>query len=1093
MVYALLPRMDLLVCLCSPSIVISNHLKSSKFIVWLMQLYGWATGEGDPEGVVFQSDWAGGFSGPSMTPNQPHIIIARSHYGHNSLGNAGPITDFAVVNLASSILPDELQWSSRLNRDGIKNYNLPLHATDEFEFDFRDHEVDGQHALAAGYMMLGHASIPYGHYVCFSGVIHAFELHSETLGDADVLDVVNNMAKDISPNHAAQARVRCRACKPGTQDKDLEADTECVPCEVGRYSEHSGATSCQGSCPAGSTVVEAGAASAANCSQCGTGKYGPVEAEGDTLQCASCEAGRRASEPGSDSESDCIQCGHGLFSSSGSSVCEPSGCTDTAASNYNASAIVDEGNCRYLCAELRMGAGIVNPSGGCIIDGFESGWQRFDANGVETGEQGEAAKIDEVLLDESWLIQGRPLPGASLRQPLCSDYSQRIDVHGNLTARYITIQDLGAVRTDSLGGALRLWDGAMLVLEHSNLLNNDNAEYGGGTQAGPQSYAKHSYVVVADSLADARGGAGEFYGNKMEYNYCSILRNSCSLRPGGAFYGYMNAVLQLSHTEVIANSGPSGGAIHLESGCLAKLDTVLFEANVAAIRGGGVSVIMAAVDMVDCTFVGNQAATLGTQVYLDQPTSVKILHTEFDPFIDGGQTVFFGGRLAGCPEHPCDPGFSCSYSRYSLHCTACPELQMSTDGLKCSRCGAGEEPMLNQSGCVPCSGTNQFSTSGVCQQCDGMAVKDERGLFTVCMECPAYMSADPERGCVCEPGTYNASNGFITCHHQDYDGVAFDERSLYEVARLHFSSGEDINHVCLSCPYCVDCDHSNDPPRIRAGYSISEASKDSGVWSANAASVNKTVVQCRSELSRLTLQLTDELVKEAMGRDTDFAVYSDEKAQCLGTLNGTEPMCSNGHYGSLCGSCVEDYGRKDSNRCVKCDDALKPESIVTTVAFIIGLFAILGMLMIGLAFYVDDVYAEALGESKGRLNAKSGVKQLHEILSSSNPDNVQVFANPVQESSEPTMLADTKRTASEDLTDPTFETSMSQLRQLFNDLDDTKSGFIDREDVAKLARAMGVTLSKHELDDTMKSIDTQDTMSDDFDGHVTFEEFEKWW
>ena len=579
----------------------------------------------------------------------------------------------------------------------------------------------------------------------------------------------------------------------------------------------------------------------------------------------------------------------------------------------------------------------------------------------------------------------------------------------------------------------------------------------------------------------------------MEYTYCKIERNSCEVRPGGAFYGYMDAHFILSNTRVVGNSGPSGGGIHLEAGCLAQLTFVHFESNVAAIRGGGLSVIFAAVELTACTFVENQAATLGAQVFLDQPTSVKILDTTFEPFVDGGQTVFFGGRLAGCPEHPCDPGFSCSYSRYSLTCTQCPELQFSPDGLKCLRCGAGEEPMQNQSGCVPCSGRNQFSTNGVCQQCDGMSRKDERGLFTVCLECPSYMAADPGKGCVCEPGTYNATNGFITCHERDYNGDAFDERSLYEVARLHWTSGEDINHVCLPCPYCVDCDHSNDPPRIRAGYSLTETAIGEGSWSAKAPAgssgsfgPNKTVVQCRPELGRLTLQLTDEIIKEAMGRETDFALYSDKKVQCLGSLNGTKPQCTNGHHDSLCGACVTDYGRKDINRCVRCEDALKPESILTTVAFVFGLFIVLGMLMIGLAFYVNDVYYEALGESKGRLDTKSAAGQLHDQLSSE-----MEFQNPIEQESprKSTTLSGTDRSASQDLAGQTSTTSNSQLQQLFNDLDDKNSGFIDRNDVAKLARAMGATLSKHELDDTMKLMDSNgDTTSESFDGHVTFDE-----
>ena len=208
-----------------------------------------------------------------------------------SLGNEGAVSEFAVVDLSSAAPLEQLQWSSRLNRAGVTSYNIPLHETDEFEFDFRDPNVDGQHALAGGYMILGHLGIPYGEFVTFFGAIHALELHNETLSDADVLDVVKTMANDISPNYATQTRQRCRACEPGSQDKDRQAHTECVQCELGRYSDQSSATSCDGRCSVGSTIVAVGAASGANCTQCTAGQYGPVAGDGNTLECVSCLAG----------------------------------------------------------------------------------------------------------------------------------------------------------------------------------------------------------------------------------------------------------------------------------------------------------------------------------------------------------------------------------------------------------------------------------------------------------------------------------------------------------------------------------------------------------------------------------------------------------------------------------------------------------------------------------------------------------------------------------------------------------------------------------------------------------------------------------
>ena len=405
-----------------------------------------------------------------MTPGRPHIIVARTSYGHNALGNLGPITEFAVVDLSTSAPLDQLHFSSRLNRDGMTNYNLELSETDEFDLDFRDPGLDGEHAFAAGYMMLGHIAIPYGHFVTWTGAIHAIEAHNQTLGDDDVLDVVRNMAMDISPNYN-QTGQRCRACVPGTQDKDSQTDTECVSCEVGKYSDQPSAISCEGRCSPGSTILEAGAASGANCTQCAAGQYGPVADADNTLVCRSCLAGQNSPEAGGQSVSDCVQCAEGQYSASGAAECNRSGCTDIAARNHDLVAVIDNGSCEYTCAELRMRAGYTNPNGGCIIDvGGDQGWTRFAANGTVIGTD----KITDVPLGESWVVQGKPLPGSSSSQPLCSDYGRRLDITGNVTARYITIQNLE--EEFPLGGALRVRDGGYLRIEHANLLNNDNTE-----------------------------------------------------------------------------------------------------------------------------------------------------------------------------------------------------------------------------------------------------------------------------------------------------------------------------------------------------------------------------------------------------------------------------------------------------------------------------------------------------------------------------------------------------------------------------------------------------------------------------------------
>jgi hypothetical protein len=194
-------------------------------------------------------------------------------------------------------------------------------------------------------MQLGNQAILYMHYCQVYGVIHGVELHSQTMTDLDILDVVYGIASDIAPD-VAPTPVTCRACLAGTQDKDQQGDTECEPCELGRFSDADGMTSCTGMCSPGSTILTTGASSQQGCTECEAGRYGPVES-GDSIVCAMCGLGRNSAAVGAASVDTCQLCAPGTFSGLGSTECERSGCTDTAADNYDSEAVVDEGTCTF--------------------------------------------------------------------------------------------------------------------------------------------------------------------------------------------------------------------------------------------------------------------------------------------------------------------------------------------------------------------------------------------------------------------------------------------------------------------------------------------------------------------------------------------------------------------------------------------------------------------------------------------------------------------------------------------------------------------------------------------------------------------------
>ena len=141
---------------------------------------------------------------------------------------------------------------------------------------------------------------------------------------------------------------------------------------------------------------------------------------------------------------------------------------------------------------------------------------------------------------------------------------------------------------------------------------------------------------------------------------------------------------------------------------------------------------------------------IGDSIAINTPLSIKIQDTTMEPF-EGARTMFLGGALGGCDEHPCELGNSCGYTNYSLSCTPCPLGTVGADGIACLPCAAGKGPNQNQTTCEPCLGT-LYSTFGVCQEClppmyaHGGSNTAETGN-TAC--------SDPFR---CTGGTYCPSN-----------------------------------------------------------------------------------------------------------------------------------------------------------------------------------------------------------------------------------------------------------------------------------------------------------------------------------------------
>eukprot|EP01046_Picozoa_sp_COSAG06_P017088 COSAG06_NODE_1150_length_10499_cov_45.337115_1_plen_1808_part_00 len=345
----------------------------------------------------------------------------------------------------------------------------------------------------------------------------------------------------------------------------------------------------------------------------------------------------------------------------------------------------------------------------------------------------------------------------------------------------------------------------------------------------------------------------------------------------------------------------------------------------------------------DSEFRNNDAPN-GASMAIASAASVDIVGTTIDEisheFIDA--VSLKSTSINRCAESPCEVGSRCSFRGSSRWCEPCRDNEVG-DGLICQACGAGTEPNHNQSICALCDRPNEYSDAGKCKLCQGLVAQDRK----TCVDCPSHQVPIPSAGgCQCEPGRYDIGNGKIVCHQRNYNPDAW-ETIEYSVAReISASANENDGRSCAPCPSCVDCTLENDPPRIRAGFSMASTSvlsKD-----LETPGREKMVFQCRPETT--ISNAIDQQVTAALERGLPVG---DDVVQCQGTKNATM-ICSEGHGGELCGECVSGYGRWHNNRCELCVDAVKMDKVITLICFAFGLALVFGIGVIGLSYYVYD-------------------------------------------------------------------------------------------------------------------------------------------
>lgn len=558
----------------------------------------------------------------------------------------------------------------------------------------------------------------------------------------------------------------------------------------------------------------------------------------------------------------------------------------------------------YTCSNLYSRLNVTGV-GGCVIHDASQGWLRYTFDG---------AQVDGDQLPfgpgESCIFQGRPLAGSSLAHPMYAAHDSTTllppvppsstvahdrDYQGDkLIARYMAILNMVnpiATRATCLTGS---FGSKSLEHAHSNghtgvlgpafdfldMVRGDNVVH-----------YELRYVTMADNIAHNRGGCLDIAGWGWQIDHTRFERNtagagSSSEGQGGAFHMYDSAFMTVSFTGFTSNAANKGGAINMEAGCTGDIYYSSFVNNRAIGTGGAIAVVLSSINLESCTFWDNAAPSLGAALDTNRPTSIRVVNSTFEPYEDGAATVFIRGRLGGCAEHPCSPGFSCKYEKYSISCSPCDFPQVGLDGIACSPCPAGQGPNVAATMCEPCQG-NTYSKTGVCQECDRtlVATPDRAG----CDDCgdrqTAIQAAAAEsRYCGCADDWYNASIQAFACFAAGYEESWMVQTGGAPDRSCHACPKDSMGGDCLICG-------AGQEASVSPGFHVP-------ISRANA----------RRQLAENDVTLV-------------FRCHEDlEKAvlRCPGGLSTGE--CAEGHAGFLCGQCTDGYGMDSQGFCVECTE-----------------------------------------------------------------------------------------------------------------------------------------------------------------------------
>ena len=280
--------------------------------------------------------------------------------------------------------------------------------------------------------------------------------------------------------------------------------------------------------------------------------------------------------------------------------------------------------------------------------------------------------------------------------------------------------------TGSLAGAIFVTgSGSKMVVEHSTFHSNQGV-----------SLARGSGVILATE------GANCVIRNSIFQNNLGTAPIAAgALMAENAAIDISGTLFQLNYVQGNPHATSGSGGIYSER-CSMTMSKSIMSHN-DAIEGAD-----------------GHASTqnFGKEFYAMFPQKAYIHDSTFEAFDDEVSALIVPGVSRGkmrgsCSEHPCNPGFGCTYANASLTCTPCSATTHSAEGMSCDACAPDLAPNPNRTACDCAPGFYALTEGETCKPCSNLELPARLDLLNI---------PRPDLGsrAVCPGGVPGKSAGF---------------------------------------------------------------------------------------------------------------------------------------------------------------------------------------------------------------------------------------------------------------------------------------------------------------------------------------------